>query len=98
MRFTRGKQAASSFWLNAGLAVLSTALFTLTLLSRDWVEALLPVDPDRHGGSVEWLIVGVSFVAMACFTSRAWSNWRSGALRRLSDGDHRQVQGEQTGI
>jgi undecaprenyl pyrophosphate phosphatase UppP len=92
MRFQKDKQTAFSFWLNVGLAVLSTALFALTLFSRDWIEEILPVDPDRHSGSLEWLIVGALFIAMAAFSTRAWSKWRNGALRRLSDGDHPQIQ------
>jgi hypothetical protein len=45
------------FWLESALALGCGALALLTLGWRDWIEALTGVDPDRHSGSVEWLIV-----------------------------------------
>jgi len=45
------------FWVEAGLAGLAGALFALTLVSRDWIEAVLGVDLDHRSGGLEWLIV-----------------------------------------
>jgi hypothetical protein len=42
-----------------GLAVLS-------IFWRDWIEALTGYDPDRHDGTVEWLIV-VALLSTATF-------------------------------
>ncbi len=68
---------SARFWLEAGLALLSAALFTLTLLVRDWIEVVFRVDPDHHSGLLEWLIVGSLFLSTIALTALARSNWRS---------------------
>jgi len=52
------------YWIEAGVAVVSGFLLLLTLVTREWIEALFHVDPDGGSGSLEWLIVG-GLVAMA---------------------------------
>jgi hypothetical protein len=54
------------FWFYAEsiLGTFTGILFMVTLLSRDWIENILHVDPDRGQGWVEWLIV----VALAFVT------------------------------
>ncbi len=48
------------------LAVGDLLLVAATLARRDWVEAILPVDPDAGGGSLEWLVVAaVALAAVA---------------------------------
>jgi hypothetical protein len=62
--------------IESGLAVLTAALFVLTLISREWIEALTGWDPDHGNGSLEWVIVAVLLVACASLTFRARSDWR----------------------
>jgi hypothetical protein len=38
----------------------------LSIFWRDWIEALTGYDPDRHDGTVEWLIV-VALLSTATF-------------------------------
>jgi hypothetical protein len=64
------------FYLEAILAVLSTGLFVLTLISRDWIEVLFHVEPDEGNGSLEWLIVAVLFVVSAALIYLARRDWR----------------------
>ena len=48
------------------LAALGASLCPLTLLRRDWLEAVVGVDPDAHSGSLEWAIVlALLFLAIA---------------------------------
>ena len=54
------------FWAEAGLAGLSAFLGVLTLVWRDWIEGVTGWSPDRHNGSIEWLIV-VALLALALF-------------------------------
>ena len=61
--------------LEAAIAVLTGALGILTLIWRDWIETLTGWDPDRHNGSVEWLVVAVLLtdaVAMGTVSRRHW--------------------------
>jgi len=46
------------FWPEAGLGLITGVLFLLTLVRRDWIEALFGIDPDNHSGSLEFMIVG----------------------------------------
>jgi hypothetical protein len=52
---TRGLRAR--FWIEATLSTISSCLFVLTLVWRDWIEATTGYDPDHHGGSAEGAII-----------------------------------------
>lgn len=54
--------------LESALAIASGTLCVLTLVWRDWIEAVFRVDPDRHSGALEWAIVAVLLAAFATFT------------------------------
>lgn len=45
------------FWLETAFASLFGCVALLTIVWRDWAEALTGFDPDRHSGSFEWAIV-----------------------------------------
>jgi len=64
------------FWLDAVLASLSGLLAVLTLFWRDWIEAATGFSPDRHNGSLEWLIVAVLFLICAAAGLAARAEWR----------------------
>jgi hypothetical protein len=64
------------FWLEAILATLTTGLFILTLLSRNWIEIVFGVDPDESNGSLEWLIVTALLVASIVLVAMARAEWR----------------------
>jgi hypothetical protein len=55
------------FWIEVGLAFVSGCLLLLTLVTREWIEALTGWDPDHGNGSVEWLLVLALFAATASF-------------------------------
>jgi hypothetical protein len=67
------------FWVEAALAALTTALFVLTLVSRDWIERIFHVEPDEGSGSLEWLIVAALLVASVALITAARSEWRRAA-------------------
>jgi hypothetical protein len=64
------------FWIETAIASLSGSLFVLTLITRDWIEAVFGWDPDHHNGSVEWVIVGALLVVALVFGRLARANWR----------------------
>ena len=67
------------FWPESVCAVVTALLAVLTVIKRDWIEAVFGVDPDGHSGSVEWLIVGALLVATVALGSLAAYEWRRAA-------------------
>ena len=67
------------FWVEAVLAALTTALFVLTLVSRDWIERIFHVEPDAGSGALEWLIVAALLVATGALIAAARAEWRRAA-------------------
>lgn len=52
-------------WIESGLALLTGALFLLTLVNAQWIETI-GLDPDAGNGSVERVIVvGLAVVTIA---------------------------------
>ncbi|UQX89306.1 hypothetical protein M6D93_04700 [Jatrophihabitans telluris] len=64
------------FWIETVSSVLFALLFALTLVSREWIEALFGVDPDHGSGSLEWAIVAALGMAALASGRLAWSRWR----------------------
>lgn len=64
------------FLLEAVASGGCAALVVLTLVSRDWIEKLTGVDPDRSSGGVEWLLIAVLVLTMVGLSVRAQRRWR----------------------
>jgi hypothetical protein len=64
------------FFVETALATLTTILFVLTLVTREWIEVVFGVDPDGGDGSLEWAIVGVLFAVSVIFSVMARIEWR----------------------
>jgi hypothetical protein len=64
------------FWLEIFLASLCFTLAMLTVISREWIEALTGHDPDHHNGSLEWALVAVLLVAAVAVGAVARSELR----------------------
>jgi hypothetical protein len=69
-------EVRARFWLEAILSVLTTGLFVLTLVSRDWIERVFHVEPDGGSGALEWLIVAVLLVVSIALIVAARTEWR----------------------
>jgi hypothetical protein len=55
------------FWVESILGIAAAALSLLTLVWREWIEAIFRIDPDGGSGAAEWAAVGVLAVAsIAC--------------------------------
>ncbi len=64
------------FWLETGMATVTSILFVITLVQRDWIEIVFGVDPDNRNGVLEWLIVGALLVVMITLFTLASYEWR----------------------
>jgi hypothetical protein len=54
--------------------------FALTLIRRDWIEAVFDVDPDAGSGALEWVIAGVFLAIALTFGLMARRQWRQLAM------------------
>lgn len=62
--------------IETGIALLTGGLGLLTVFWHDWIEGLTGWDPDRHNGSVEWLIVVILLAAAVTMGLAARRDWR----------------------
>ena len=71
------------YWIEVGLAVLAAGLAVLTLITREWIELLSGIDPDKGSGALEWAVVIALFVASAALALVArWDRKRRSAVAR----------------
>jgi hypothetical protein len=68
--------ARTRFWLESALASLCGLLALVTVLRRDWIEAVTGFDPDRHSGALELASVVVLLVLFVVMTRAARLEWR----------------------
>ena len=64
------------FWLEAGMATVTSILFVITLVQRDWIEVVFGVDLDSRNGTLEWPIVGALLVVTITLFTLASYEWR----------------------
>lgn len=64
------------FWFESALALLCCLLAVVTLVWRDWIEALTGLDPDHHSGALEWAIVAGLLVLFVLIALAARVEWR----------------------
>jgi hypothetical protein len=74
-------QLRMRFWLESGFGSACGTLAVLTLLWRDWIEALTGFDPDRGSGAVEVTVVLV-LAGFALLAGRSAYRLRTHAMRR----------------
>jgi hypothetical protein len=64
------------FGLETALACGTLTLAVITAIWRDWIEIVFDVDPDKHSGSLEWMIVVACLtIAVICGVA-ARTQWR----------------------
>jgi hypothetical protein len=71
------------FYVEVVVAGTAAALGVLTVFWRDWIEALTGLDPDNHGGSVEWVIVSGLLLVAVLLGTAARIEWRRNAAPAL---------------
>jgi hypothetical protein len=71
------------FWLEVVTGGAAAALGLVTLVWRDWIEAVFGTDPDQNRGTLEWLIVAVLLAVAVALGGLARADWKRLATRRL---------------
>ena len=66
-------------WIEAAGGLLSLALAVVTLFSREWIEVVFRVDPDRGSGALEWAFVAATLALSAACSALARREWRRAA-------------------
>ncbi len=64
------------FWLETAMAIVTSILFVITLVQRDWIEIVFGVDPDNRNGTLEWLLIGALLVVTIALFTLASYEWR----------------------
>ena len=64
------------FWLETGMAIVTSILFVITLVQRNWIEGVFNVEPDNRSGALEWLIVATLLVVTVMLFTLASHEWR----------------------
>ncbi len=64
------------FWLETAMVIVTSILFVITLVQRDWIEVVFGVDPDNRNGALEWLIVGALLAVTITLFTLASYEWR----------------------
>jgi hypothetical protein len=64
------------FRVEVALAALSTFLFVIAVMWKDWIEIVFQVDPDRGSGALEWAIVAVFAIAALTCAALARVEWK----------------------
>ena len=73
------------FWIEAAAAVVSAAVFLITLIEPRWFEVLFDEAPDDGDGSLEgWIALACSLVATILFARLASVERRRRSATRLS--------------
>jgi hypothetical protein len=62
--------------LEACSAVAAALLAVITLVEPDWIEQLVPIDPDQGSGALEWLVVAALVLIALLAASGARRDWR----------------------
>ena len=70
-----GHHVRSRFWLESGVALVSTLLFIGTVVVPDWAETLFGIDPDQSNGSFEWLVTVLVAGLALVFLLAAGREW-----------------------
>lgn len=70
------------FLVQLFVAGVSAVSFVLTLIRRDWIEAVFDVDPDAGSGALEWVVTGGFLVVAMTFGFLARQQWRRLAADR----------------
>jgi hypothetical protein len=69
------KRLRLRFCVECVLALVTTTLFLVSLLLRDWLEAF-GIEPDHHNGAAEWLTVVALLTCSVLLAGSARLEWR----------------------
>jgi Na+-driven multidrug efflux pump len=83
------QRGTTRVWVETGLALIAAVLTVVSLVRPDWLEAVFGVDPDAHGGALEWAIVCALLVLAIALGGHARSALRVSGRGSSMEGSRR---------
>ena len=73
---SRKLRLRNRFWVEIVLGGATAVLAILTVISREWIELIFGVDPDRGNGALEWGIVAALAATTVLLGLLARAEWK----------------------
>jgi hypothetical protein len=79
---TRGPRRR--FWVETGLTAAALFLAVVTIVSPQWIEMIIGLDPDAGSGATEWAVASILLMVAAGNAVLAGVEWHRARLSAVT--------------